>query len=705
MILTFAIVATIVVGPSAMPLAGAHSVARPIAHPIAHPAPFPMHAGSPSLVAGCPQGAEYLATAADLPGVVGVAAIPSARKAAGDASGVDSGGFVLCAFEAIEPAARLKRVRLGEDGIAEVLPGIEAPRGEGCSAPCAIDVREDGLIAVADAGGFVRLFGGEAPRTLGVGLLGEPSGVAFHPKGVVVSDRRVGAVFLLDEAGSELTRIGTGQLGDPRGLALLEDGSVLVADRLRDCVWRFAPSANGLPTSTGVPIGEFGSNPGQFNAPGDVAILGTGDEVCILVADELNHRVQILDAVGRFAGFFGMHALVPRMGEGHIHYPRSIAISSDGSTLVVAEAFEDRAQFFRLTPEPPPPGIPPSTELISSHFGPEIACAGDLLAIVDIESEAVGILDARTTPPIHMTLMGGGGANPQRFREVSALAIEPERRRVWIADRGRAAIDVYDIVWDPSKEPIVDLFMPRLARSMRLDAFAERLRASSTASAARPLSTPDPTDIAFLTPDAGRVLILDRANLAVIATDPRLSAGEFVSLPKEARVPEELAIASDGRWAVTDPVAQSIFVRAVDGTWSTLRTLGGIPFVRPSGVAFLADGGFAVSDAARDAVVVGVPDGVARLVGGKGVLDEQFWDPQAIATSPKGHLVIDRGNHRFQRFGDGFTWNLTGSMGRYYDRKRKGSPGGPPLLAPANSSGASNATGASGAPAANGGDS
>jgi hypothetical protein len=38
-----------------------------------------------------------------------------------------------------------------------------------------------------------------------------------------------------------------------------------------------------------------------------------------------------------------------------------------------------------------------------------------------------------------------------------------------------------------------------------------------------------------------------------------------------------------------------------------------------------------------------------------------------------------------ERFGDGFTWNLTGSMGRYYDRKRRGSPGAPAIpSAPAN---------------------
>jgi len=651
----------------------------------------------------CPQAAEYIATAEELRGVVAVAAAPG------------GGGFLLCTPEAMDPSARVVAANLvlaaidvesGEDRTASVVQRVSevAQRGD-LGAPCAIDVRADGAIAVADASGLIRLFESAGSRSIGEGILGEPSGVAFHAKGIAVSDRRAAEVVLLDDSGKVVTRLGQGQIGDPRGVAVLDDGSVLVADRLRDCVWRFAAAADGMPSASGEAIGEFGSSPGQFNAPGDVAILGKGAECCILVADELNHRVQILDANGRFVGFFGMHALVPRMGAGHIHYPRSIAISSDGSTLVVAEAFEDRAQFFRLTAEPQPPGIPPSVELISSHFGPEIACAGDLLAVVDIESEAVGILDARTTPPIHMTLMGGGGASPQRFREVSALAIEPDRRRVWIADRGRGAIDVYDLVWDPTKEPVVDLFMPRLARSMRLDAFAERLRASAATkqSSSAPLRTPDPADIAFAGPDSSRVLILDRANMAVLSTDLRLGAGEVVPLPKEARVPEEFAVGADGRWAIADPVAQAVFLRAADGTWSTLRALGEFALIRPSGVEFLVDGSLVVSDAARDAVLVGGPSGGARIVGGKGVLDEQFWDPQAITPSPRGHLVIDRGNHRFQRFGDGFTWNLTGSMGRYFDRKRRGSPGGPPPLAPANPVGSSNTSEAGRVPAANGG--
>ena len=636
----------------------------------------PLQAALQAASAECPKGAEYLATAADLPGAVAVASEGSA--------------FLVATPEAIQPRERVMRVELGGDGAVKSPFAVGAASGEsnavsaGSSssasfasiAPIALDVAPDGTVVVADAAGVVRIGRDSVWSVIGAGLFEEPSGIAFHPQGVVVADRRKRTLIVCSREGVERARLGEGQLGDPRGVAALDDGTVLVADRLHDCVWRFDASIDGTPNPKGVAIGEFGSSPGQFNAPSDVAVRGQGTSACIFVADELNHRIQVFDRGGSFVGFFGMHALIPRMGDGKIHYPRGVAISADGATLAVAEAFEDRVQLFTLTPEAAAAPLVKSPELISSHFGSEVACAGDVLALVDIETEAVGILDARTTPPIHVTLMGGSGASPQRFREVSAIAIEPQTRRVWIADRARNVVDVYALKFDPAKEPVVDLFMPSLARSMRLEDFARRLQTSSGRSDVR---TPDLADIAFVSRDASSVLLLDRANMAVIKTDPRCTAGQLVALPEAARSPEELAISSDGTWAIADPVAQSVFVRSPTGEWRTLRALGDIEFIRPSGVEFLDDGSMVVSDAARDGVILGKAEGPARFVGEKGGLDEQFWDPQAIARSPRGYIVVDRGNHRFQRFGDDFVWNLTGSMGRYYDRKRRGSPGAPPI--------------------------
>jgi hypothetical protein len=114
--------------------------------------------------------------------------------------------------------------------------------------------------------------------------------------------------------------------------------------------------------------------------------------------------------------------------------------------------------------------------------------------------------------------------------------------------------------------------------------------------------------------------------------------------------------------------------------------LADVAFGRPAGVGFLPDGGLVVSDGAQDRCIVEPRGGQVRTVGERGVLDEQFFDPQAIAASPLGVIVVDKGNHRFQRFAalgsDPFAWNLTGSMGRYYDRKRRGSPGAAPASTP-----------------------
>lgn len=616
----------------------------------------------------CPRGGDYRATLPDLAGVCAVAFV-----------GAD---LIVCVPEALGTGAQVRRI----SRLDEQTPTVTDFR---INIDYAIDVAvsASGKIAVADAAGAVWVGGevavpadGSAARSEEWKLLlrdtaMRPSGVAWIGDRVAVSDARSGEVVLVTPGGLTEARLGRGVLGEPRGLAAASDGTIFVADRLHDCLWRFDRAADGSYSMPPKRLAEPGFNPGQVSAPDDVYVLEKNGGRCLLVADELNHRVQVLSDQGEFVGFFGMHALVPRMGDGRIHYPRSLAVAADGVTLAVAEAFEDRVQVFGLKPEEDPVDASVNrAEFISSHFGSDAACAADLLVVHDLETESLALCDARTTPPIHMSIIGGGGALPQRFGEVTAVGVEPSSGRVWVADRVHARIDVFDVEWDRSKEPIVDLFMPRLARSMDL----ERLVRGTDR------RTPQITDIVLSAGDEGiEALLLDRASLGIHRADARLklrAADAWIPLPEEARAPEELAVASDGRLAVADPLARRVFVRDPSGSWAALSRLGW-DFVRPSGVAFDERGQLVVSDAALDAVLVSDPQG-ARRVGERGVLDEQFYDPQSILASPKGLIVIDRGNHRFQRFGEGFNWNLTGSLGRYYDKKRKGSPGAAPASTP-----------------------
>ncbi len=635
----------------------------------------------------CPMGADYLATLSNTRGVRGIA--------------WDGDALLLCVPDALENAGfagQLQRTAsLPLDDSTPLVSAVSlvAPTTLGYAMDVAVSA--SGAIAVADRAGVVHMRAKNASSStiIGAGVFEEPVSVAWRGDALVVADANLRALLVLDQNGVESQRIGVGQLMEPSGIAVASSGDVFVADRLADCLWHYPTTSDGTLATVGTRIGESGSNPGQFSAPRDVAIVTRAQTNCLLVADEMNHRIQVLDEAGGFVGFFGMHALLPRQGEGRIHYPVSLAVALDGITIAVAEAFEDRVQVLQLKLDADP--VDPSANsggFISSHFGPDVGCSADILAVIDCEIEAIALCDARTTPPIHMCVIGGGGALPMRFGEISAVAVlerasspatpatsDIREGEIWVADRFHQRIDVFRMQWNKSAPPVFDQFLPRLVRSMDLESFAQRLPVPQTRYGLRVPEIVDIESMRVASSNASAdedVLLLDRRNRALIRSDARLHGGVVELLPAEARGPEECAVAADGRIAVADPIAQRVFLRATDGTWSALSRLGEIALIRPSGVGFSDDGALVISDSARDAIVVGSIES-ARVVGERGVLDEQFWDTQGIAQSPAGLIVIDRGNHRFQRFGhdrdNSFKWNLTGTLGRFYDQKRRGSPG------------------------------
>ena len=644
----------------------------------------------------CPQGADHVATLPEMRGASAVAFVGERLLVATPESLAGGAlGPAVVSTNPLEPDAAALPLAL--EGAAAVAWASD------------LAVADDGTVAIADLGGGVVLrdtSGGA--RVVAQELLRRPTGLGWAGEHLAVSDALLKAVLLVDRDGREVERIGAGLFVEPAGLAVDPRGTLWIADRLASCLWRVDRGADGGYTrATPRAVGERGAGPGQFSAPRDVAVLPRGDAWCLLVADELNHRIQSLTSEGAAAGFFGMHALIPRQGEGRIHYPVSLAVAPDGAHIAVAEAFEDRVQILRLKDEPDEldPSLGAITS-ISSHFGSESSGGGGLLIVVDVESQGVAIMDARRTPPLHIAIVGGSGALPGRFGEVAALALDDADDRIYIADRVRGVIDVIALDWNREQAPIIDMFMSRLARSMRL----ERLAPLGAAAGRSDWRTPDPADmlVGARAGGAGELVILDRSNLGVIFTSTRLAGGRFEPLPAEARLPSEMARAADGTLIVTDPVAGLLFLRQPNGQWLPFSGPAGTAspdgeksastdpmlFLRPSGVA-VVEGATIVTDAALDGCIV-LEEGRARRVGVRGVLDEQFYDPQSISDSPNGLIVIDRGNHRFQRFGakdgDLFAWNMTGGLGRYYERKRRGSPGAPPRLdAPQATSGGAGA--------------
>lgn len=87
-----------------------------------------------------------------------------------------------------------------------------------------------------------------------------------------------------------------------------------------------------------VTFGDRGSAPGCFTSPCDLAVRNNGQ---ILVADTLNHRVQILDPRGEFISNFG------QQGEnfGELFHPSGIAVSPHGH-VIVSDHGNNRVQVF-----------------------------------------------------------------------------------------------------------------------------------------------------------------------------------------------------------------------------------------------------------------------------------------------------------------------------------------------------------------------
>jgi streptogramin lyase len=105
--------------------------------------------------------------------------------------------------------------------------------------------------------------------------------------------------------------------GSPQDLAFLPDGSILVADGLRNArIARF--DKNGKFVSS---FGTRGSGPGQLSGVHGIAV---GKDGRIYVADRSNRRIQIFDESGKSLDIWP-----------NLRQPNDVVISDDGTVWVV----------------------------------------------------------------------------------------------------------------------------------------------------------------------------------------------------------------------------------------------------------------------------------------------------------------------------------------------------------------------------------
>jgi DNA-binding beta-propeller fold protein YncE len=603
----------------------------------------------------CPPHAQPVAQVEDLRGACSVAFVKSAL---GRALGLPDGAEGMVVLE-------------GERGVVRLVspkePGAELAFVPPLRSPCAIAADDEALLVVERAPPRIRIVHGTQTSFIGDAVLREPIAVAAHGTLVAVADAALRQVLVFDLASTANGVVARAEGVSPAGVAFDAQGRVWWTDAATHRVHRWDPREAG----PGEAFGERGAFPGQFTEPTGIACR----DGCVYVCDHLNHRIAVLEqATGRMIGWWGMHAVIPRQGKGRIHYPDAIAFSPDGTQAMVCEGFEDRVQV--LSPGGPAPiddGLSVPRDAVSSHFGPDASALGPIMAMTEPETGSVMVFNlmGASPAPAHITTIGGSAALPGRYGALVSVCVLPGERVV-IADRSNARIDVVFASPDRSKPVPFDPFLPRLVRSTDLVAVARSVGAAR----------PNIRDLAW---DGTELLVLDSANRCVWQLDRdalplRYSGGEprRIDLPEGVREPVQAA-ARQGELVIADRAGGAIWRRPGDATWVRIAELGvgagATALKRPFGVAYCDDGTLVVTDESTDAVhVVRISaDGSTMPVSStvaRGILDHEFWLPQGATALRDGVLVVDRGNHRFQAFGADGTWRFTGSLGKFYTRKR-----------------------------------
>jgi len=376
-------------------------------------------------------------------------------------------------------------------------------------------------------------------------------------------------------------------------------------------------------------FGDYGARWGLFNRPLDLAV----HEDRVFVVDSANHRVQVFSLDGTFLYHFGVHQLVPRRGEGHLHYPAAVAISPDGERVFVAEPIESRVQIFRARrPEDPPRATALSWERVdlTTHYGQHWAIREPWLIISEPDAERVAIYQiVAGKDPARVGEVGGTPGNGLgQFRGPGDVAFYPgEPVRAAVLDRGNHRVQIIELKeWEGPLR-----FDPHLVRVVRARKLGDDVVENWSKSAGVGPET---------------CLAIDRdshlwvgGSSHVSVFDRRLAQVNRFSTPEL----QAMAFSRKNRSTLLAATANSL-VDLLEGSEFPLN------HVRPKSLASFSDGSWVLTDGAHHRLVFVNSQGqITDQVGEPGVQAVQFFHPSAVAVDDSDRIwVLDHGNHRGQ---------------------------------------------------------
>ena len=166
---------------------------------------------------------------------------------------------------------------------------------------------------------------------------GEPRGLAVNSKGqIAVVDSEKHCVLITDVEGNCLRKVSChgnkdGQLDGPVDVTYLNDDNILVAEELNHRIQQFNAQTGDFVKS----FGKRGTRDGAFMNPISVCV---DDEGCVIVADCCNHRVQVLSRDGEPLFKFG--------DSGAEKLDRPFACIYHEDKFIVSDYYNDSVKFY-----------------------------------------------------------------------------------------------------------------------------------------------------------------------------------------------------------------------------------------------------------------------------------------------------------------------------------------------------------------------
>ena len=223
----------------------------------------------------------------------------------------------------------------------------------GLKSPWGIDVTDDGLMIVSEHDNYcITVLDREGKKMKSFGSQGSGRGQFIYPSGIAVtSNRTILVVDARNHRIQELTMQGEciaciGEKGSgplqfkcPRGITINKTtGQVFVADEGNHRIQVLNPDLTFSYT-----FGSNGSKNGQFHFARDVILDSKG---FLYVTDIDNHRIQKFTPEGRFVDMFGTKGSKP----GQLNCPSGITVD-DNDLLYVNEEGNHRVSIFTMSGE------------------------------------------------------------------------------------------------------------------------------------------------------------------------------------------------------------------------------------------------------------------------------------------------------------------------------------------------------------------